>query len=78
LGLDVELVIDLRLYDSSTISFVTISFLGREMSRIPVPAGLLFTGLKLRTILRVVVVSAVVFLFWKIGKLADAYAQKIK
>ena len=44
----------------------------------PVPDGMLFTGLILRTILRVVVVAAVVFLFWKIGKLADAYTQKIK
>jgi hypothetical protein len=44
----------------------------------PIPVGLLFTGLILRTILGVVVVVAVVWLFWKIGKLADAYAEKIK
>jgi hypothetical protein len=44
----------------------------------PVPLGLLFMGLTLRTILAAVVVVAVVFLFWKIGKLADAYAEKIK
>lgn len=44
----------------------------------PVPFGLLLIGLILRTILAAVVVVAVVFLFWKIGKLADAYAEKIK
>jgi len=44
----------------------------------PVPVGLLFTGLIVRTILGVVVVTALVFLFWKIGKLADAYTVKIK
>lgn len=44
----------------------------------PVPLGLLLIGLILRTILAAVVVVAVVFLFWKIGKLADAYAEKIK
>lgn len=48
------------------------------MSKMPVPVGLLFTGLILRTILGVVVVAALVFLFWKIGKLADAYVEKIR
>ena len=73
-----ELVIDLRLYESSTISFIAIGFLAREVSNMPVPVGLLFTGLIVRTILGVVVVTALVFLFWKIGKLADAYTVKIK
>jgi len=73
-----ELVIDLRLYDSSTISFIAIGFLAREVSKMPVPVGLLFAGLIFRTILGVVVVAALVFLFWKIGKLADAYTEKIK
>ena len=45
---------------------------------VPVPVGLLFIGLILRTILAAVVVVAVLWLFWKIGKLADAYAEKIK
>jgi len=44
----------------------------------PVPVGLLFTGLILRTVLGAVVVVAAMWLFWKIGKLADAYAEKIK
>jgi len=44
----------------------------------PVPVGLLLTGLILRTILGAIVVVAVVWLFWKIGKLADAYVEKIK
>ena len=66
------------LYDSSTISFIAISHVAREVSKMPVPVGLLFTGLILRTILGVVVVAALVFLFWKIGKLADAYVEKIR
>jgi len=44
----------------------------------PVPVGLLFIGLILRTTLAAIVVVAVVWLFWKIGKLADAYAEKTK
>jgi hypothetical protein len=44
----------------------------------PVPIGLLFIGLVVRTILGVAVVAALVILFWKIGKLADAYTEKIK
>jgi hypothetical protein len=44
----------------------------------PVPVGLLFIGLMVRAILGVAVVAALVILFWKIGKLADAYAEKIK
>jgi hypothetical protein len=59
-------------------SFIAISFLAREVSEMPVPVGLLFTGLILRTVLGAVVVAALVFLFWKIGKLADAYAERIK
>jgi hypothetical protein len=44
----------------------------------PVPIGLLFTGLIVRTIFGVVVVAALVFLFWKIGRMADAYTEKLK
>jgi len=71
-------MIDLRLYDSSTMSFIAVGFLAREVSKMPVPVGLLFTGLIVRTILGVVVVGALVFLLWKIGRLADAYTEKIK
>ena len=73
-----EPVIDLRLYDSSTMYFVADGFLAREVSKMPVLVGLLFTGLIVRTILGVVVVGALVFLFWKIGRLSDAYTEKIK
>lgn len=73
-----ELIIYLRLYDSSTMSFMTTSLLAREVNKMPVPVGLLLTGLVLKTILGVVVVAAVVFLFWKIGKLTDAYTERIK
>jgi len=67
-----------RLYDSSTISFIAVDFLAREVSNMPVPVGLLFTGLIVRTILGAAVVAALVILFWKIGRLADVYAEKIK
>ncbi len=42
------------------------------------PVGLLFTGLIIRTVLGAIVVAGLVFLFWKLGKLADAYADKIR
>jgi len=41
----------------------------------PVPVGLLFTGLILRTILGVVVIAALLVFSWKIGRLADAYTE---
>jgi len=44
----------------------------------PVAIGLLFIGMLIRTVLGAVVVAALVFLLWKIGRLADAYTQKIK
>ncbi len=44
----------------------------------PVPVGLLLTGLIIRTILGAVVVVALVFFLWKAAKLADAYAEKLK
>jgi len=44
----------------------------------PVPVGLLFAGLILRTSLGAVLVVSLVFLFWKIGRLADAYTEKIR
>lgn len=68
----------LKLYDSSTMSFITKGFLAREVSDMPVWAGLVFVGLLIRTIFGAAIVAAIVFLFWKIGKLADAYAEKIK
>ncbi len=44
----------------------------------PVPVGLLFTGLIIRTVLGAVVVAAVVIFLWKLSKLADAYTEKLK
>jgi hypothetical protein len=40
--------------------------------------GLLFIGLILRTAIAVVVVAAVVWLVFKLGKLADAYTEKLR
>jgi hypothetical protein len=40
--------------------------------------GLLFTGLILRTVLAVVVIVAILWLVFKLGKLADAYAEKLR
>jgi uncharacterized membrane protein len=40
--------------------------------------GLLFLGLVLKTILGVVLVSAVFIFLWKLGKLADVYADKLR
>jgi hypothetical protein len=59
-------------------SFIAIDFLACEVSKMPVPIGLLFIGLIVRTILGVAVVAALIILFWKIGKLADAYTEKIR
>ena len=44
----------------------------------PYPAGLLFVGLIIRGILGAVVVFAVLWLIWKLGRLADAYTEKLK
>ena len=40
--------------------------------------GLLFIGLIIRTVLAVVVIAAVVWLVLKLGKLADAYTEKLR
>jgi hypothetical protein len=40
--------------------------------------GLLFTGLIIRTALAVVVIGAILWLVFKLGKLADAYAEKLR
>ena len=67
-----------KLYDSYTMSFIMTSFFAREVSEMPAPIGLLFTGLLIKTVLGAVLVAALVLLFWKIGKLADAYTDRIK
>jgi len=43
-----------------------------------VPPGLIFLGLVIRTILGAAVVVALVWLFFKIGKLAEAYTKKLQ
>jgi len=43
-----------------------------------VPVGLLLTGLIVRAVLGIVVVVALVMFLWKAGKLADAYAEKLR
>jgi uncharacterized membrane protein len=45
---------------------------------VAVPAGLLFTGLIIRTVLGAVVIAALVLLLWKASKLIDAYTEKLK
>ena len=40
--------------------------------------GLLFIGLIIRTVIAVVVVAAVLWLVFKLGKLADAYTEKLR
>jgi uncharacterized membrane protein len=40
--------------------------------------GLLFAGLIIRTVLAVVVVVAILWLVFKLAKLADAYAEKLR
>jgi hypothetical protein len=40
--------------------------------------GLLFTGLILRTVLAAVVIVAILWLVFKLGRLADAYVEKLR
>jgi uncharacterized protein HemY len=40
--------------------------------------GLLFTGLIVRTVIAVVVIAAVLWLVIKLGKVADAYTEKLR
>jgi hypothetical protein len=42
-----------------------------------VPVGLIFIGLVVRTILGTAVVVAVVWLLYKLGRLAEAYTDKL-
>jgi uncharacterized protein HemY len=40
--------------------------------------GLLFTGLIIRTVIAVAIIVAVLWLIFKLGKLADAYTEKLR
>jgi hypothetical protein len=44
----------------------------------PYPNGLLFVGLVIRGVIGAVIAVAVLWLIWKLGKLADAYTEKLK
>lgn len=44
----------------------------------PYPIGLVFVGLVIRGILGAAVVIASLWLIWKLGKLAEAYTEKLK
>ena len=65
------------LYDSSTIRFISDAIVAAEVN-VMVPVGLLFLGLVIRAILGAVVVVAVVWLLFKLAKVADAYAKKLQ
>jgi hypothetical protein len=49
-----------------------------EVNEMPAAGALVLLGAIIRTALAVPIVVALVFVFWKIGKLADAYAKKLK
>ncbi len=40
--------------------------------------GLLFIGLIIRTVIAAVIIAAVLWLVFKLGKLADAYTEKLR
>jgi len=46
--------------------------------KVMVPVRLLFLGLIIRTILGAAIVIALVWLFFKLAKLADAYTKKLQ
>ncbi len=49
-----------------------------EVHELAYPTGLLFAGFLVRTILGAAVVVVLVLFLWKVSKLADAYAEKLK
>ena len=40
--------------------------------------GLLFIGLIIRTVIAVVIIAAVLWLIFKLGRLADTYTEKLR
>jgi len=66
--------------DSSTIPFIIASFVARlRCNDMAHPfLGLLFIGLIIRSVIAVVVIAAILWLVFKLGRLADAYTQKLK
>ena len=63
--------------DSSIRCFISSPSAVCEVNEMPAAGALVLVGL-IRTILAVPIAIALIFLFWKIGKLADAYAKKLK
>ncbi len=64
--------------ESSTTRFIlTASWRARGVKVMVVHVGLLFTGLIIRTVLAVVVLAVFVWLALKLGRLADAYTERI-
>jgi hypothetical protein len=43
-----------------------------------VPVGLVFLGLVIRTVFGAAIVIALLWLFFKLGKLAEAYTKKLQ
>jgi hypothetical protein len=66
--------------DSSTIPFITNRFVPRQRcDKIAHPViDLAFTGLIIRTVIAVIIIAAVLWLVFKLGKLADAYNEKLR
>ena len=63
--------------DSCASPFIDAAARRVEGEKMPTAIGLLFVGLVVKTILGAAIVVAVLFLAWKLGKVADAYAQKL-
>ena len=63
--------------ESSTTRFIQNMIVISEVIAM-VLAGLIFLGLVIRTILGAVIVVALVWLFFKLGKLAEAYTKKLQ
>jgi hypothetical protein len=40
--------------------------------------GLAFTGLTIRTVIAVIIITAVLWLVFKLGKLADVYTEELR
>ena len=69
--------VDESLYESSTTRFIPNMIVTNEVNAM-VPVGLISLDLVIRTILGAAVVVALVWLFFKLGKLAEAYTKKLQ
>ena len=73
-------MLEVIMNDSSTIPFITNTFAScQRCNKMAHPViGLVFVGLIIRTVIAVVVIAAVLWLVFKLGKLADAYTEKLR